>query len=316
MPATILAHIFVAKNTRLGAAPCVAGTGWEVDCWYGIPDGSAIHLLTAEVFADANPPSFSFHADYLDWPAGVVTESPDTAFQTIGDFFDGYVSNFTDPAALDLPFAHFLIRARNGCHIRLEDSSDPNLSQALVDFGTLAFDGSRVRLGGVTIFRTVIPEPPFGQFTENALIDAPGVYPLVVTYFQRYDPMATLGTEKAGFEFYACHVDGLALCDGMGNCNGDFLPCLAPVDGRVTAISRIYDPADVVAMTPGDFNVDHDVDLRDLMALQNCFTGPAPEKGIDFLCEDLDTDADDDLDGNDWLTIEASAGGPMDCFGY
>ncbi len=297
------AHVFVFDWQRIGAPPCRPGNGWSVEVYWGMQGDDARHILAAEAYAALHEPTFSFRADYLDWPAGPVGHDLDTAFPTMGDFLNDYISDISDPEALELPFDNFLLRARGYINVRIGDGTLPDPPPVWMDFGTIGYDGYRVRLELTSIYRIVIPTPPDAFYTENAIIDLPGVYPIEVTYFQKYDPTGEFEAERAGLELMTCHTDG------METPNGHLLPCPGG-PARLTPPWYIYDEKDVRPVKPGDFDVDGDVDLRDWAYVQNCFTGPDFEGFLTNGCHAFDADRDDDVDLTDVFELMTAWGGP------
>lgn len=310
-PAGAAAHVFVPESARAGALPCTPGTGWEVELFYDIPDEEAGNLLDAERYLANNEiePTFTFHADYLDWPAGPEPYGFDVDFETLGDFLDGHISNVSDPDALNLPFdKHFLLRAKGYFKARIEDSDQTFIDPPSVwlDFGLASFDGSRLRIQ-LTIFRIILPPEPDGFFFENPIFPAPGAYPMEVSFFQKYDDNPEEGWHRAGFEMYSCLPGGLELP------GAELLPC--PDDRSPLGIPTefIYSEDALLPITPGDFDVDLDVDLEDWSWLQRCFTGPGFEGRLPYECEFLDLDADNDVDLDDHAAFMEQFGGPGGC---
>ncbi len=305
------AHIFVPLSARAGALPCRPGTGWSVDFFYDIPNEEAGNLLDAERYLADNKiqPTFTFHADYLDWPAGPQAYGFDEEFDTLGDFLNGHISDVSDPDALDLPFdKHFLLRAGGYLKVRLADS-DPIFNEpprVSMDFGLASFDGSRLRIQ-LSIFRIILPPEPDGFFFENPIFAAPGAYPMEVTYFQKYDTNPEERWHRAGFEMYSCLPGGLELP------GADLLPCPEGWVASGIPTEFIYPWEDVLPITPGDFDADTDVDLEDWSWLQRCFTGPEFEGRLPYACEFLDLDADGDVDLDDDEAMMKQFGGPDGC---
>lgn len=302
------AHIFLFPWQRAGTAPCHRGNGWRVECFYDLPDNAAANLLTAEQFISDKQPTFTFHADYIDWPAGDRVNDLDTSFATMGDFLDDYVSDFSDSGALGLPFRHFLLRATGYFIVDLNDAKDPFAPPIRKDYGLFAYDGGRVRIDTTTIFRIVLPILPDSFYFEDGIFPSPGLYKIEVTFFQRYNPGGNDGTERAGVELRSCQDDGLDL-PGQ-----DRLPCpIGHGTAKGTPPRLIYQQSDILPDTIGDFDADNDVDLYDFARFQRCFTGPGYEGEYDPGCEKFDLDGDDDVDLEEYAINFAAFTGAMYC---
>ncbi len=298
-------HLFIFDSQRAGAAPCQPGNGWFVECFYGISDEAAANLLTAEAYVSEESPTFTFRAQYLDWPAGPAAYGLDADFETLGDLLDDYISDLSDLDALDLPFDHFLLRATGYVNARLRDSDFQPAPPVWMDFGLAVFDGGRVRMSTTTITRILFPQPPYGYGTENAIIESPGAYRVEVTLFNRYDPQNEFGAERAGIELLTCHEDGMDTPSG-------FLLVCDMGDAKIAPPWYFYDAEDVLPVMPSDFDVDNDVDLRDIAGFQACFTGPGNKGALDEGCRTFD-DEDNDVDLLDFSIFVGSIGGPEPC---
>lgn len=282
------AHLFILETQRSGAAPCQIGTGWVAECFYAIPDDAAANLLAAEAHVSEASPTFTFRTQFIDWPAGPDAYGFDAEYGTLGDLLNDYISELSDPDALSLPMDHFLIRATSYLNVRLEDSDFWPPPPVWMDFGIAVFDGGRVRMSNTTITRILFPQPPNGYGTENAIIESPGVYRVQVTFLNRFDPSNEFGAERAGIELLTCHLGGIETPSGF------LLPCDAG-DAKLPPPELFFDATDILPVMPFDFDVDNDVDLRDLAGFQNCFTGPgqigAPDDGCrTFAGDDNDID--------------------------
>lgn len=296
--------VIIPESERTGMAPCAVGTGWVVECFYGIPPESATNLLLAETWAATQTPTFTFRAEYIDWPAGGPVVRPDATFATMGDFLNGYVSDLSDPAALDLPFDSFLLRATGQLDMRFEDTVFPDqLPLMWFNVGMTTWDGGRVRVGGATIFRVL--SPSFSTFGwENAVILAAGTYPITATYLQRSHPE----TPMAGVELLSCHAPDV---QGLTVNSSKQLPC--PVGLPVgTPVTVIYAPGDLLAPEPGDVDGDSDVDMRDVMYMQTCYTGPEPAFPVWGPCAGFDADGDGGVGPFDADVVLPGMNGP--CF--
>lgn len=302
------AHIFIFPWQRAGTAPCYRGQGWHVECFYDLPDNAADNLLTAEQYIRDKSPTFTFHADYIDWPAGERVNDLDTSFATMGDFLNDYVSDFSDPGAPSWPFRHFLLRATGYFIVDLNDAKDPFSPPIRKDYGLFAYDGGRVRIDTTTIFRIVVPIQPESFYFEDGIFPSPGLYQIEVTFFQRYNPGGTDGTEYAGVELRTCQQDGLDL-PGQ-----DYLPC---PEGQGTAKGTpprlIYRADDILPDTIGDFDADNDVDLYDFSRFQRCFTASQFEGEYEAGCEKFDLDGDDDVDIEEYALNFAVLTGALWC---
>jgi hypothetical protein len=304
----VKAHIFIPLSLQAGIAPCYPGNGWTVEVFWDIPTENATNVIIAERYVADKEPTFTFRARYLDWPAGPVSHGHDADFATLGDFLNDHITEISNPNALDWPFdRHFLLRAKAYLKVRLEDSTfnlDPGV---WLDYGLAAFDGGRVAVGDLSVFRILLPPRPDGFFTENSSFPLAGAYPLIITYFQRYDPNAEVDAELAGFEFTTCHEGGLPLP------SGEWVFCRAGVDGAATPPELLYDLADVLPLVPGDYDADMDIDLRDAGFFQRCYTGPDPDEEVRYECEILDFDVDQDIDLDDLRVFLAQLEGPGGC---
>lgn len=285
-------HVFVFSRQRLGAAPCEPGTGWRVECFYDIPEPSVGNLRDAELYVNGVEPTFTFHTDYLDWPAGDPSVVPDTEFATLGDFLNDYISDVSDPEALDLPFdRHFLLRASGGINIRLVDSSYPYPTPPVFfEMGLVAADGGKIFIDPTTIVRLLLPEPPPSFIAEDPVTDLPGVYPFAITYLQRFDPDNRFGAGNAGFELLTCHRDGLPLASGV------HLEYRCGYPGLAIPPWYVYQPESIQPILECDFEVDGDVDLADFSHFQRCYTGPGNENPFEYGCFIFDSEGDDDVD--------------------
>jgi hypothetical protein len=298
----VYAHVVVFETSRTGAAPCFPGGGWLVECYYGIPNANALNLLTAEAYVATHSPTFTFHADDFDWPAGPNMAYPDSTFATMGDFLDGHVSDFSEPNAVNLPMANFLLRAAGEIDIRIEDTIFPTQAPRVwLNVGMTTFDGGRVEMGGQTIFRVVTPYiASFGW--ENAIFQRAGAYPVVVTYFQRSDP----NTPMAGVELVSCHGPGTT---GSDLPSASSLPCI--IGSTIGTPSRlIYATEDILPVDPGDFEADSDFDMQDYARMQVCMTGPEAEGPLTQACQLFDADANNTVDEIDLTAVLQNMAGP------
>lgn len=289
------AHVYIFNVWRVGSAPAYDGSGWIGEAFLHVPDENATTLLAAEAYILNREPDFTFRTEWIDFPAGPVDVAEDTSFATMGDFLNDYIFDVSDPTKLDEPFGNFVLRFSGYLRVRIEDSSlaDPNLP-AWVEFGTSGYDGYRVRVHD-TVYRLPVVDPNFSFYFENCIVETLGMYPIQVTYFNRFDPDNTANMNRAGIELYSWHTGGLPWPAG----NHLIHPVLGPA--TIVPPRVIYQEEDLLPLIPGDFDAQHDVDLRDMQWLQNCFTGSGDEKGGFFLnpgCDAFDFDDDDDVE---WL---------------
>ncbi len=306
---SLRAHIFIPQDRRVGAYPDYPGIGWRGEAYLGIPDASAIHLLAAENYVRNRTADFTFRTDWIDFPSGPVDSKPDAEFATIGDFLDDYVYDVSDPAKLNAPFGNFLLRFTGYVQVRLEDESRVRGGfvglPVWVDFGSLGQDGFRTRVGGEDAYVRYDSSNggPWLQFGPS--IELLGLYPIEVTYFNRFDPDGSLGAPRAGFEFYGWYEGGMALPGGQNMVHSVFGP------GTLVPPDVIYQVDDIVPATLGDFDGDADIDFVDMRWFQTCFQ--PPDGGFIILaagCDWLDMDDDGDVDLDDYRVIEPLLAGP------
>ncbi len=308
------AHFFVEQRDRVGPSPQVLGNGWLAEVYLDIPDASAVALLNAEIFIADRTPDFTFRTTYIDFPAGPSDGKLDTEFATIGDFFDDYVFDVSDPGKLDEPFGNFVIRFSGLLNVQLRDSSFEQYGlPLLIDFATQAHGGYRTRIGTTSIYRvqnSAFVGSPF--MTENAVLLGLGLFPIQVTYLQQFDPTNALGNELAGVELYSWHPNGLPWPAGAAMNDPRF------GDMTVTSPNVIYQPGQIPMPTKCDYNGDSRCDLLDMQVLQLCFGGDGVDilaNGGDPLCLVFDFDDDGDVDESDGQLCALTAAGP-DKFPY
>ncbi|MCP4246078.1 MAG: hypothetical protein GY778_03425 [bacterium] len=310
------AHFFVLEGDRVGAAPAYDGGGWLAEVYLNIPEESIGQLITVEAYVAGLTPDFTFRTEWIDFPAGPAVygdpqDDLDAGFATMGDFLDGPIFDVSDPAQLNASFGHFFIRFSGLLKVAMDHDTDliPGLPIDIY-FATYGFDGYRTRVGTTSIYR--VANTAFvggnGLFTENGLLLGVGLFPIEVTYFNRYDPAGADGNQQAGIELYSWHGTGPDWPTGAGQ------QLVHPVFGPMTLVSPdlIYRPEDVGPVVKGDFDADFDFDLFDFQWFQWCYTGDLSEIGgtIGFGCSTVDFDDDVDVDGSDYSALDALWSGP------
>jgi len=291
------AHWDVFGRERIGAAPPRNGAGWYGECFLGIPDESASNLFLAEHFVEGRVPDFTFKTDWIDFPAGPMAVDLDRNFATMGDFFDDYITDVSHPEKLNEPFGSFLVRFSGNLNVVWEDNADALMILPVwVDFACNGYDGYRVEVGDVG-FRIPTVNPADAFYWEHFFFHATGLYPVRMTFYNRFDSNPTSPFGRAGFELYSLHGGGLAWPAG-GQLIHERLGRATIVPPRV-----IYQPDDIQPVLVGDFDTDGDFDLRDFHWLQSCFTGPVDEElgPVNLFpgCEWVDFDGDRDVDVTD-----------------
>lgn len=313
-------HVFVPEMYREGGYPAYDGAGWVAKVYLNLPlpdppeDTSATDLGTliqAESYVADATPDFTFRTDWIDFPAGPEAVALDTSFTTMGDFLNDYIYDVSDPSKLDEPFGNFLIKFEG----YLKVTFDEDLTSAIglpiwVDFGTIGYDGFRLEVG-TTIYRfpkmfVVDGEPSF-FWRENPICEAAGMFPIRVTYYNRYDAdldpdpptQQSYHNEYAGIEVYTWHGSELALPAGQNMVHAVRGP------GTIIPPRVIYQADDVQPLVTGDFTADGQVDGRDLRWFQTCFTGPGDELFVLLAtgCHRFDFDEDRDVDLTDFATF-------------
>ncbi|NOT02930.1 MAG: hypothetical protein HOP29_20210 [Phycisphaerales bacterium] len=328
LPAVARADFYIDSSKRVGSYPHYDGSGWYCEVYLNLPDAAATILTTAQNYIETQQPDFSFRTPWIDFPAGPAEvgcacriDLPckddevcdfDTDFEVMGDFLDDYVSDVSDPAAMNQPFGNFFMRCTGLLKVTPYDRTGIVVNSTFpmwLDIGTSGYDGYSTMIDR-TIYRAQVSNlNNDGWLQENALFGAGGLYPIVVQYFNRYDtdPAAPL-MERAGIELYSWHGGGLPWPAGPAH-------LWHPVHGPSTVLPPrvVYQPQDVQPIIASDFDGDSDVDLLDYAWLQYCFTGPAPVNdpdGFDLLvgCEAFDVDVDRDIDPIDFDAFAAAAG--------
>lgn len=304
-PAHARGHFFVVTADRVGASPAAEGSGWYAEVFLNIPEESAAQLLGAEAYIAVREPDFTFRTPYIDFPAGPADSVLDAELGTIGGFLNDYIFEVSDPALLDEPPGSFVIRFSGLLDVRFEHSTLGEFGlPALIDFATQGYGGYRTRIGSTSIYRVQDSFAAGGPlFTENALVLGLGLFPIQVTYLNRFDPDNLNGQERAGVELYSWHGGGLPWPAGEVLAWPGFGPM------TVTPPRVVYQPEQIESPPKGDFDADTGVTLADYQGLQNCQSGPGPA-GLGPQCVKLDFDADDDVDVADVLQFVSMLRGP------
>lgn len=299
-----VAHFFVVSGDRVGPSPTGVGSGWVGEAFLNIPDESATELLTSEIYILNRQPDFTFRTTFIDFPAGPDDAAFDADLATIGDFLDDYIFDVSDPAMLDTPFGNFVLRFSGLVDVRFEDSTLGIYGlPVLLDFATQGFGAYRTRIGATSIYR--LSDTRFGGplFGENGLVQALGLFPIEITYLNRFDPNAEFDHQLAGVELYSWHPGGLPWPAGQ----------VLNIDGfglaTVTPPSVIYQVEDIPIPAKGDVDGDLASSLTDFQALQNCYTGSG-SFALDAFCTALDFDHDDDIDTRDLFIFDGTMLGP------
>ncbi len=307
------AHVFVENDQRTGAIPPYEGGGWVCEAFLGIPDDDASHLLSAEAYVSKRTPNLTFKTEWIDFPAGPTGSRPDTTFATLGHFLDDHIFDVSDLGQLDEPFGHFLFRCKGVLAVRTQDDietviggNNANTAQlpTWVEVGTFGNDGFRTEIGSQLIYRIPIVTGPTNQFFhDNMICLGLGMYPITITYFNRFDPTNEFNMGSAGVEVYSLHGSPFHYPGGE---------ILALPDGTTASLIPprvIYQEGDVLPIEDGDFNADGAVNMLDFQWMQHCHTGSGgdnvfPPVGCSIAsCTDCDSktvggfmDFDDDGD--------------------
>lgn len=288
------AHPFVPQATRAGAYPDYPGDGWLGEAYLNLPDNSAIHLLAAEQSVIGKSPDFTFQTQWIDFPMGPTSDVADADLVTVGDLLDGYIYNVSDPAKLDEPMSHLLLRFTGLVKVTLEDESrtlgfiGPPV---WLDYGSYGYDGYRTVVGGETCYAI----PNTNQFESawynfGPSIEVMGLYPITVTYFNNYDPDGSRGAPRGGFELYSWQ--GSPYFWPAANSTPPH-----SVFGPMTLAPpwQVYQPGDELPMVRGDFDGNATIDLHDYQWMQNCFCGDElcfMAAGCDWMDFNLDAEID------------------------
>lgn len=262
-------HQFVSRLTRSGAYPNQPGSGWFGEAYLNLPTSATENLLTAESYANTVAPDFTFRASWIDFPSGPTDAVLDSSLKTIGDFLDDYLFDVSDPSKLDEPMSHFFLRFTGNVKVTLNQEVRTGLTfvglPVWIDFGTMAYDGFRNKVATNSVYRTPdvnLNRNPWSSF--GPAIEALGLYPITITYFNRYDPDGTLDAPWAGIEQYGYFPSEKAWPAGKQMFNERF------GFGKLVPPDVIYQIEDVLPLEPGDFDGDADFDLFDYGWLQFC----------------------------------------------
>lgn len=263
------AHEFVSRQSRSGAYPTEPGTGWYGEAFLNLPLLAAANLLTAETYANTVTPDFTFRTEWIDFPAGPTDAVLDADLTTVRDLLNDYIFEVSDPTKLDEPMSHLLLRFTGHVKVRLRDEVRAELTfvgpPVWVDFGTMGFDGFRTKVAENSVYRTPdvnLNQNPWSSF--GPAIEALGLYPITVTYFNRYDPHGTLDAPWAGVELYGYYASDKAWPAGgqMFNTRLGF--------GTLVPPWVIYQTGQILPIEPGDYDGDTDFDLYDFAWIQYC----------------------------------------------
>lgn len=300
---------------RVGAIPDEPGSGgWLAEVYLNlpVPDPPApYHLLFAEFDAATLAPDFTFRCDAIDFPAGPAPWMPtacvtdrDSDLVTVGDFINGPIYDVSDPAKLALPMSHIFIRFSGYFGVRLSDSSfNPAAFPSVIDFAIYGFDGFRITIGS-TVFREVLVLDQCPQFplklptTENGFFYALGMFPIEVTYFNRFDPTNAAGRGRSGIEVYSWMGDGPVYPAGA--------VYVDPNNGRgpmtLLPSTLIYSADQMLPLLQGDFEGNGGVDLSDYFWFPQCGNGPGA--GLDAGCVAWNFDGDPDITLADFAVLQ------------
>jgi len=270
MMSHLQAHPNVPQADRAGAYPDYPGNGWVGEAFLNLPDDAVQHLLLAEQYVLGRTPDFTFRTQWIDFPMGPVSDVPDADLHTVGDLLDGYIYDVSDPSKLSLPMSHLLLRFSGLVKVRLEDESrtlgfiGPPV---WMDYGSWGYDGYRTKVGAVTCY-TILNTNEFDTAWYNfgPSIEVLGLYPIVITYFDNYDPDGSRGAPRGGFELYSWQGSPYAWPAAQ----------TTPPHSRFGYMTLappwpIYQPGDELPLVQGDFNGDAAIDLHDYQWIQNCF---------------------------------------------
>jgi hypothetical protein len=267
---TLDAHEFVPRSQLSGAYPPNPGTGWLVEAYIDLPAEAVQSLIAAENYVDGLAPDFTFRTPWIDFPAGPADSALDADLETLGDFLNDHIYDLSDPSMVDEPMSHFFLRFTGYLKVRLSDETRTELAfvglPVWVDLATQGYDGYRTKVGETTAYRAPdvnlnnIPWTHFGPAVERL-----GLFPITVTYFNRFDPQGNLGAPRAGIELYSYYSES----DRFYPAGGQMLhPTFG--FGRLVPPDVIYQDEDLQPILPGDFDGDTDIDLIDYQWLQFC----------------------------------------------
>lgn len=291
-------HVFIAKYNRVGGYPKDPGEGWYVEVFLNLPDTAVHNSITAETYIAAVEPDFTFRTPWIDFPAGPEPFALDSDLSTVGDLLNDYIYDVSDPSKLAEPMSHMAIRFTGLLKSLISDEVRIREFYGMptwIEFGVMAYDGDYVRVGDQICFET--PDANLGDpwFNWGPAVQAQGLFPIEVLYFNRYDPQPDGEDDApyAGIEVYSWHGGGMALPAGENMIHAERGP------GTLVPPARIYQPGDELPVPPGDFDADGDVDFADFRWMQTCWY---PPNGFIILpdgCETFDLAPDNDVDRDD-----------------
>lgn len=307
MPAQ--AHVFIPQTERAGAYPAYAGDGWRGEVYLNLPDDAATNTITAENYIQGRKPDFTFSTHWIDFPAGPQSFVIDGDLITVGDFFNDYVFDVSDPTKLDLPMSNMLVRFTGLLKVTLEDEvriNTPILLPVWIEFGSFGYDGFNVRVGGNLCYEVFDANSPYSGpwFNWGPAVQAQGLFPIVFTYLNRYDPDGSAGAPFVGFEVYSWHGGGAAYPAGENMLHAE------RGYGTLAPPWVIYQPGDELPVVRGDFDADADVDAKDAQWLQNCFFPPIGFIILPDGCDAFDFASDNDVDWDDLFEFQSRLQGP------
>ena len=312
----VSSHVYVARNMLAGAYPPYPGSGWLGEAYLSLPEKAVDNLLSVEPYVRDLEPDFTFRTTWIDFPAGPKDSVPDSDLSTIGDFLNDYVTDVSDPSKLDEPMSHFFLRFTGYVKVRLSDETRIRDFIGLpvwVDFANMGYDGYRAGtpplpgVGGLSATYYRVPDVnlndnPWTHFGPN--MEVLGLYPIEVTYFNRYDPNGELAAPLAGIELYGFHAE-----------SDKFWPAGQQMFhevfgfGRLVPPSVIYQAEDVQPLRGGDFDGDTDLDLLDYQWLQIC--GDPTFIFLPAGCDVYDLDATQSIDASERAAFLNAFDGPV-----
>lgn len=302
------AHPFIPQESRAGAYPNDPGEGWVGEAFMNLPDQAAAHLLAAEQYVVGRTPDFTFRTQWIDFPAGPVSDVPDADLETVGDLLNDYIYAVSDPSKLNQPMSHLLLRFTGLVKVTLADESrtlgfiGPPI---WMDYGSWGYDGYRTRVGTETCYAVLDTNLfPNAWFNFGPSIEVQGLYPITVTYFNNYDPDGSRGAPRGGFELYSWQGSPYAWPAAT----------VTPPHSRFGYMTLappwpVYQPGDELPMIRGDFDGNATIDLHDYQWIQNCFCWESPcffAAGCDW----VDFNLDQRVDWNDARLFDETQTGP------